>query len=167
MALAQTGWFERHREWYPLVSRQTHPKSVLFGQTVMAQMLVESVREEKKWKSQRRQGWCWRWAVYCLCFQRTVESTGGQWCLRGSAVTTHPVFQTSLLPPSPFSATSPLYIFSSAVEKKHTHIWSPTPGLVLGKGHNPAGLLLTPSLTLTGYLLCQLQKAWIIQSHSH
>lgn len=37
------------------------------------------------------------WLV-CLCFQRTVESPGGQQYLRGSSVTTHPV---SLLEHSP------------------------------------------------------------------
>lgn len=36
----------------------------------------------------RESGWCWQW---WWRFQHTVVSSGGQWCLRGSAVTMHSV----------------------------------------------------------------------------
>lgn len=126
-------------------------KVFLFGQTVMAATPVESIRVgggEGGWR---------RRAVLCLCFQRTVKSTGGQRCLRGSAVTTHPVSLLQTPPHLPHPPAPPPPTHSNllsgcmqwwcrtephplAIAHHRAHLWA--------KDRNPVGLLLTLRLTL-------------------
>lgn len=147
----------------------------LFGQTVMAAMPVESVRVGGGEGGRRR-----RRAVLCLCFQRTVESTGGQRCLRGSAVTTHPV---SLLqtpphlphPPSPSPThpqQPPLWMYAVVLQSRAPPTCDrPPQSSSAGQRSQPCwppvDPQVDPQVDPAGYLLCQLQKARIIQSHSH
>lgn len=149
----------------------------------------ESVREEKgeshiKVDGARGSGG----SPVCFPLQHTVESPGGQQCLRGSAVTTHPVslLQTCfilVLPPlflAVFSNFQKLNV-SVTILPKHTFLLS----LVLVPASSPLLLkvllsakVVTPmtscwpqaahcrlaSLTAAAVVLL---KAGIIQSHSH
>lgn len=58
---------------------------------------------DKIW-GRRSSGRCWQW---WWLFQHTVESSGGQWCLRGSAVTTHSVSLHHTLLIFPYSLFAP------------------------------------------------------------
>lgn len=124
-------------------------KVFLFGQTVMAATLVESVRVGGGEGGRR--------AVLCLCFQRTVESTGGQWCLRGSAVTTHPVSLLQTPPHLPHPPPLPPPTHSNLLSRcmqwccraePHPLAIAHHRARLRAKDRNPVGLLLTLRLTL-------------------
>lgn len=111
-------WTEGWKKWYPSVWRCSYGKT--------------RAMKERGGKGGEKVEGADGGSPVCLCFQSTVESPGGQQCLRGFTVTTH-----SRLPPP---SSSLILLFSEFPE---TGILSVTNQL----NKKPSPLLSYPSLS--------------------